>query len=208
MSPAPGRSCSKSARAALVIVDVQVDFAEMGALPVIGGAKVARDITAHLRSCRDRYDLVIGSLDWHLPNSDNGGHFAIPPAEPDYVETWPAHCVAGQRGAQPHPGLDTSLVDLWVKKGQGAPSYSAFQGCDDEQHSLEVLLADRSIAELHICGLALDYCVRETALDARSLGFETTLAAGLTAAVHPDQAREAMDAMQRRGVRVAAGAFA
>ena len=92
----------------LLIVDVQNDFTEGGALETDGGAAVAAGITEHLASSREQYDVVAASRDWHDANSDNGGHFH---AQPDFVDSWPEHCVAGTAGADYHPALDTKLVE-------------------------------------------------------------------------------------------------
>jgi nicotinamidase-related amidase len=98
---------------ALFIIDVQNDFTEGGALGVTGGAAVADGITQYLRAHPDAYDLVIASRDWHDGDNDNDGHFAA--GTPDFIDTWPRHCVAGTPGAEYHPALDTSLIDVNVK---------------------------------------------------------------------------------------------
>ena len=185
---------------ALIVVDVQNDFCEGGSLAVDGGAAVAAAITEHLRHERDRYDLVIGSLDDHRPGSTNSGHIALPPAQPDYIDTWPAHCIQGTWGAQPHPNLDTTLIDLWVKKGQGVPAYSAFEARDDGSHSLNRVLVDRDIREITVVGLATDYCVQATCHDARTNVIPTLLDLDLTAAVHPDNLQDCIDQLTRNGV--------
>ena len=106
---------------ALFIIDVQNDVTEGGALGVDGGAAVAAGITRLLQQHRGEYALVAASRDWHSGENDNGGHFAVD-AEPDFVETWPAHCVEGTEGAEYHPDLDTAAVDVHIRKGQGVPS--------------------------------------------------------------------------------------
>ena len=116
---------------ALVIIDVQNDFTEGGALGVEGGAAVAAAITEHLREHPDDYAVVIASRDWHDPDNDNGGHFASA-GEPDFVSTWPRHCMAGTEGAEYHPAIDTGLIDIHVRKGQGVPAYSIFEGTTDD----------------------------------------------------------------------------
>src|SRR4051794_31984139 len=103
---------------ALLVIDVQNDFTEGGALGVAGGAAVAEGISGYLAGSTDVYDVVIASRDWHDGEGDNGGHFATT-APPDFVDTWPPHCVAGTAGAEYHPALDTSLIDVHVRKGQG-----------------------------------------------------------------------------------------
>src|ERR1700744_2014464 len=105
---------------ALFLIDVQNDFTEGGALAVAGGASVAEKVTAYLRAHPHDYDVVFASRDWHDATNDNGGHFA---SSPDFVDSWPPHCVAGTPGAEYHPALDTSLIDIHVRKGQGRPAY-------------------------------------------------------------------------------------
>src|SRR4051794_7679086 len=112
-------------RRALIIVDVQNDFTEGGSLAVTGGAAVARAITEHVQAHRDDYVAVVGTRDWHV---DPGTHFAD---QPDYVDTWPAHCVVGTPGADSHPAVDTSTVDAWFTKGEHAAAYSGFEGATD-----------------------------------------------------------------------------
>ncbi|MEY4078973.1 MAG: hypothetical protein RIS80_742, partial [Actinomycetota bacterium] len=127
---------------ALFIIDVQNDFCEGGSLAVVGGAAVAAGITAYLEDHRNDYDFVIASRDWHDGDSDNGGHFATPPATPDFVESWPVHCVAGTTGAEYHSNLDVGFIDVHIEKGQGKPSYSIFEGTTPDGIALADLLAD------------------------------------------------------------------
>lgn len=115
-------------RTALLIVDIQVDFCEGGALGVTGGHDVASGVTAHLTAHHGSYDLVVASRDWHRGDTDNGGHFAPEGIEPDFVDTWPRHCVADEPGSEYAPDLDGSLVDRHVLKREGTPSHSAFEG--------------------------------------------------------------------------------
>lgn len=98
---------------ALLIVDVQNDFTEGGALGVDGGDAVAEGISVHLAERGCEYALVIASRDWHDADNDNGGHFS---AEPDFVDTWPVHCVAGTFGAEYDPGLDTARISENILK--------------------------------------------------------------------------------------------
>ena len=175
----------------LLIVDVQNDFTEGGALGVDGGTGVARGITAYLAEHRDDYDVVIASRDWHNPNDDNGGHFAKD-AEPNFVDTWPVHCVADTFGAEYHPELDISHVDVHVKKGQGEPAYSMFEGITDDGHSVAEVLQARGITQVDVVGIATDHCVRASALDALSGGQEVTVLTDLIAAVTPDTGEKAL----------------
>ncbi|MDP9028305.1 MAG: isochorismatase family protein [Actinomycetota bacterium] len=155
---------------ALFIIDVQNDFTEGGALGVEGGDAVAAGITAYLRAHPDRYDVVIASRDWHDgPGADNsnsnGGHFALD-ADPDFVNTWPVHCVAGTVGAHYDPALDMELIDVHIRKGQGVPAYSIFEGTTEDGVELPVVLDKLGVTDIDVVGIATDYCVRASALDA------------------------------------------
>ena len=171
---------------ALFIIDVQNDFVEGGALGVEGGAAVAAGVTELLERHRDVYKVVVASRDWHDADNDNGGHFATD-AEPDFVETWPEHCVAGTDGAEYHPALDTSKVDIHVRKGQGMPAYSIFEGIDDEGRSVADLLDELGVTDIDFVGIATDYCVRASGLDAvehgRHVRVFTDLVAGVADAI-------------------------
>ena len=190
-----------AARTALIVVDVQNDFCEGGSLAVQGGARVAAQISEHLAVDRDRYDLVVASRDWHRPEVDNGGHFAVPPDHPDFRETWPAHCVAETEGAAFHEALTVPGRWSGVRKGWGLPAYSAFQGVDDDGSDLAALLRAATIERLVLCGIATDYCVAATARDARELGFPVDLAVDLTAAVDATGKGAVVDALAEQGVR-------
>ena len=170
---------------ALIIVDVQNDFCEGGSLAVIGGNQVARDIHDYLQASGDQYGLVIATRDWHEPDSDNGGHIAT---EPDFIDTWPPHCVAGTHGAEYHPELWPAggrYPDNEVKKGQGFPAYSGFEGIDAHGKPLADILREAGVTDVDVVGLAFDYCVNQTAVDAIRHGFQATVIKPLTAAIHP-----------------------
>ena len=185
---------------ALLIVDVQNDFTEGGALGVDGGAAVARRITEHLAARRGDYALVAASRDWHHGDDDNGGHFATG-ADPDYTVTWPVHCVGGTDGAAYHPDLDTSGVDVHVKKGQGKPAYSAFEGVSEDGRSLAEVLAERGVTDLDVVGIATDYCVRASALDALESGWRVRVLADLVAGVAPTTSAAALEELRAVGVQ-------
>ena len=189
---------------ALFIVDVQNDFCEGGSLAVAGGAACASNITAFLNEHADGFDLVIASRDWHSADGDNGGHFAIAPAEPDFVNSWPAHCVAGSVGAEYHPNLDTSFIDVHIEKGQGRPSYSIFEGVTRDGQPLVELLEERSISEVTLVGIATDYCVLASALDAKASGREVTVITALTAGLAAASSEQAIDTMVDAGCNVVA----
>lgn len=175
---------------ALLVVDVQNDFCEGGSLAVAGGSAVAAGVTDLLR--RDHgYDLVIASRDWHDPDSGNGGHF----------DEWPVHCVSGTPGAEYAPGLDSTLVDVHIRKGQGRPAYSAFEGTADDGRTLAQVLRDAGVDELDVCGIATDYCVRASSLDARAEGLTVRLLPGLHAGVAPDTSERALAELAEAGVQ-------
>ena len=188
--------------AGILIVDVQNDFTEGGALGTEGGAAAAAAITEHLRT--HRYDLVAASRDWHDAEGDNGGHFAA--GEPDFVDTWPVHCVAGTPGADYHPALDALAIDVHIKKGQGKPAYSAFEGTTEEGETLAEVLEEQGIDRLDVVGIATDHCVKASALDAATAGFAVRVIDGLTSAVAPATRAKALDELRDAGVEVVATA--
>ena len=190
---------------ALLIVDVQNDFTEEGALAVQGGDAVAVGITDYLRAHPDRYDVVIASRDWHNPPAgasgavdDNGGHFALD-AEPDYVDTWPVHCVAGTVGAQYDPGLDIGLIDVHVLKGQGVPAYSMFEGSTEDGDELTTVLDKLQVDDVDVVGIATDYCVRASALDALASGRHVRVIDDLIAGVAPESSEAALREIAQAG---------
>jgi nicotinamidase/pyrazinamidase len=162
---------------ALIIVDVQNDFCEGGSLAVAGGAGVAAAISETLAASPGRWAHVVATRDYHI---DPGAHFS---ERPDYVDSWPAHCVVGTAGADFHPSLDTSAVEEVFHKGHHAAAYSGFEGKASEGVDLETWLRSRSVTEVDVVGIATDHCVRATALDAAQAGFDTTVLLDLTAGV-------------------------
>ncbi|WP_436408221.1 isochorismatase family protein [Agromyces zhanjiangensis] len=186
---------------ALFIIDVQNDFTEGGALGVDGGAAVAAGITAYLAEHGERYDLVVASRDWHNPDDDNGGHFATD-AAPDFVTTWPQHCMAGTPGAEYHPALDTSGVDVHIRKGQGVPAYSIFEGTDDSGASISEVLEHHGITDVDVAGIATDYCVRASALDAIEHGRHVRVLRDLVAGVAPESSEAAIAELGHAGAAI------
>jgi nicotinamidase/pyrazinamidase len=172
---------------ALFIVDVQNDFTEGGALGVDGGDAVAERITRFLEAHAGEYAVIVASRDWHDGDNDNGGHFH---PEPDFVDSWPVHCVSGTEGAEYDPGLDTAAVTHHVKKGQGVPAYSLFEGMTDEGVTVAHLLDEHGVVDVDVTGLATDYCVRASALDAIEHGRHVRILTDLVAGV----ARESSEA--------------
>ena len=183
---------------ALFIIDVQNDFTEGGALGVDGGAAVAAGVTDLLARHRDEYALIVASRDWHTPDHDNGGHFAVD-AEPDFVDTWPPHSVAGTPGAEYHPAFDTSEVHVHIRKGQGVPAYSIFEGADDDGASVSDLLTSHGITDIDVVGLATDYCVRASVLDALEHGQHVRLFTDLVAGVAAETSDAALAELGHAG---------
>jgi nicotinamidase/pyrazinamidase len=186
---------------ALLVIDVQNDFTEGGALGVEGGAAVAAGVTDFLRSHPDEYDVVFASRDWHHGDDDNGGHFATD-EEPDYVGTWPRHCVAGEPGAEYHPALDTTLVDVHVRKGQGKPAYSIFEGVTDAGAGFTEALDELGVTDVDVVGIATDYCVRASALDAIAAGRNVRVLTDLVAGVAPASSEAALEELADAGADV------
>lgn len=183
---------------ALFIIDVQNDFTEGGALAVEGGDAVAAGITDYLRAHPDRYDVVIASRDWHDAGSSNGGHIALD-AAPDFVDTWPVHCVAGTVGAQYDPGLDIGLIDVHIRKGQGRPAYSIFEGTSDDGLELPVVLDRLDVDDVDVVGIATDYCVRASALDTIASGRHVRVIDDLVAGVAPESSVAALREVKAAG---------
>lgn len=186
---------------ALFIIDVQKDFTEGGALGVAGGDAVAAGISRYLAEHPHRYEQVFASRDWHDAENDNGGHFATTEA-PDFVTTWPVHCVAGTVGAEYHPALDITAVTVAVRKGQGRPAYSIFEGVNDDGEELRHSLDTLAIEQIDIVGIATDYCVLASALDAVATGRMVRVLEDLVAGVAPASTTLALAQMRASGVRV------
>ena len=184
----------------LLIVDVQNDFCEGGALGVEGGQAVAAGVSAWLRDHADDYSVILASRDWHNGGDDNQGHFAADGAEPDYVSTWPVHCVAGTPGADYHPDLELGAVTHHITKGQGKPAYSLFEGIGDEGQSATGILLDAGVQSLDVVGIATDYCVRASALDAKAAGFQVRVLTDLVAAVAESSGTATLDELSQAGV--------
>lgn len=187
---------------ALLVVDVQNDFTEGGALGIDGGGDIARKVSALLAKEGDDYDLVVSSRDWHDSGSDNGGHFAVD-EPPNFTTTWPVHCVAGTPGADYHSDYATGSVDVHVYKGQGKPSYSAFQGITDEGLALPEVLRRNEVTDVDIVGLATDYCVKASALDAIALGLNVRVLVDLVAGVAAESSQESLRELEAAGATLA-----
>lgn len=184
---------------ALFIVDVQNDFTEGGALGVEGGDAVAERISQYLVAHAEEYDIIVASRDWHHPDHDNGGHFH---PEPDFVDTWPVHCVSGTEGAEYDPGFDTASVTHHVKKGQGEPAYSLFEGTTDDGAKVSDLLTEHGILEVDVAGIATDYCVRASTLDAIAHGRHVRVITNLIAGVAAESSEAALAEVAHAGAEL------
>jgi nicotinamidase/pyrazinamidase len=187
---------------ALIVVDVQNDFCEGGSLPVAGGARVASDIAdlLHARTAglpgAASYDHVVATKDHHV---DPGAHFS---REPDFRDSWPAHCVVGTDGEAFHPNLDPEPFEAIFTKGEHAAAYSGFEGRSTEGAALADWLRERRVTTVDVCGIATDDCVRATALDAVREGFAVTLLADLSVGVAAESTRAAIEELRAAGVTV------
>jgi nicotinamidase/pyrazinamidase len=180
---------------AIILVDVQNDFCEGGSLPVAGGAAVAAAISAYLD--KNDYQHVVATRDYHV---DPGAHFS---AEPDFVNTWTAHCVAGTPGSSFHPELDVAPIQAVFSKGRNTAAYSGFEGFDKTGEGLADWLRRHGVTEVDVVGIATDHCVRATALDAARAGFVTTVLLDLTAGISQSTVDKALTELRAAGVRLA-----
>ncbi len=182
---------------ALLIVDLQPTFCEGGSLPVAGGNRVAEKIASFVLN-EKKYQCVITTQDWHIAP---GGHFSI---SPNYIDTWPEHGLADSDEAQLHPALNKVIdkVSNMVKKGKYAAAYSGFEGVNDDEISLDLILKAKGVTHVDIVGLALDYCVKETAIDSVKYGYQTRVLTYLSAAVAPEVIDETVTELKQAGVKV------
>ena len=185
---------------ALLVIDVQNDFCEGGALAVAGGAAVASKISDYLES--SNYDLVVASRDWHDADNNNSGHFAEAGTQPDYLTTWPVHCVANTNGANYHPNLEPSHIDLDIYKGQGQNGYSIFEGVTINGEKFADVLTRNNITEVDVVGIATDHCVLASALDAKRHDLKVRVISSLTAGVSAATTEAAIDQMIDSGIEV------
>ncbi len=180
---------------ALVVVDVQNDFCEGGSLAVAGGAAVAAAVTEHVRTAAGDYAHVVATRDHHI---DPGGHFA---ERPDFLETWPPHCVVGTEGVELHPALDREPIEAVFDKGHFAAAYSGFEGKAGGV-ALADWLREHGVDAVDVVGIATDHCVRATALDAARVGLEVRVLLPLTAGVATETVAAALDEMTSAGVEL------
>lgn len=169
---------------ALLIVDVQNDFCPGGALACADGDKIMPVINTLI----GRASFVIASRDWH-------------PAESVHFDKWPVHCVAGSPGAELHPELNRAAIELLVSKGtnNADDGYSAFEATS---HDLAAALQQRNVTDVTVCGIATDYCVKASVLDALKHGFKVTVVADAIAAVAIDSGNAALREMAAAGATI------
>ena len=184
---------------ALFIIDVQNDFTEGGVLGVTGGGVVASGITRLLAEHPESYDHVFASRDWHDGDNDNGGHFS---ESPDFVDSWPVHCVAGSAGAEYHAALDLGPSVIHVRKGQGVPAYSIFEGTTGSGEVVQDVLSRLGVTTIDVVGIATDHCVLASALDALGAGFTVRVLTDLVAGVAPESSAAALERLASAGATV------
>ncbi|MFJ8646984.1 nicotinamidase [Streptomyces sp. NPDC093546] len=186
---------------ALIVVDVQNDFCEGGSLAVAGGSDVAAAITDLIGEAAGAvYQHVVATRDHHI---DPGGHFS---EDPDYVTSWPRHCVAGTEGVGFHPNFAPAVasgaIDAVFDKGAYDAAYSGFEGTDENDVPLARWLREREVTEVDVVGIATDHCVRATALDAAREGFRTQVLLDLTAGVFEETTQRALEELRAAGVEL------
>lgn len=201
---------------ALIIVDVQNDFCEGGSLATERGAEVAALISEYVETRHGDYEAIVATLDWHV---NPGDHFSD---TPDYKTSWPRHCVAESRGADTHENLDTDYIEAFFRKGAFEAAYSGFEGLlapensvmtgereagaavEDEtpKLALDDWLQEHEITDVDVVGIATDFCVKATALDAVDAGYETRVLLDLTAPVSEEGQDDAVDELEDAGVTV------
>jgi nicotinamidase/pyrazinamidase len=189
-------------RNALLVVDVQTDFVQGGSLPVPGGLEVAAMIARHIRHFKFEYQFVVASRDYH---EDPADHFSD---HPDFVNTWPPHCVIGTPGAAFVPSIQNLVREKYIQtivsKGRHQAAYSAFEGLDNRGHVLLDILKENRIDHIDVCGIATDYCVRASSLDARKNAFQVRVLVNLCAAVNEATGQQALEEMKAAGITLQA----
>lgn len=190
-----------SSRRALLIIDMQADFAEGGSLAVDGGRALDERLAAWVRAHHDDYRVIVATRDWHPAGL--AGHFS---EHPDYVDSWPAHCVQHTAGAEFLPGVRAliadGLVDVVVAKGQSSAAYSGFEGTDGHGRTLAEILTEHRVEAVDVCGIATSHCVAASAGDAHDHGYAVTVLADLAVGVTPEAAEAALRSLSERRVRV------
>jgi nicotinamidase/pyrazinamidase len=181
---------------ALIVVDVQPTFCEGGELATEGANEIAHRVAAYAAAHRDRYATVLTTQDWHI---DPGDHFS---ENPDFVDSWPPHGIAGSPNAELHPALAELGPDVQLKKGQYSHGYSGFDGADEHGRTLATILADAGVTGVDVVGLVESHCVKHTALDARRAGLSARVLTDLTIPVSEAQGEAAEKELMAAGVEL------
>jgi nicotinamidase/pyrazinamidase len=184
---------------AVLIVDCQNDFCEGGSLAVAGGAETVANISKWLHQPENLSVHIVATLDHHIAP---GHHFS---ERPDFIDTWPKHCVVGESGARPHVNLDPILsrVQQWFTKGAYQAAYSGFEGTSTVDGStLSEYLRRHDITSVDVVGIATDYCVNATVRSALGEGFAVRIVSNLCAAVRPEGATDILDNLIRDGASI------
>lgn len=198
---------------ALIVVDVQPTFCEGGELGVAGGNAVAERIAYYVNAHRSEYAYIATTQDWHI---EPGAHWS---AEPDFVDTWPKHGAAGTLNAELHPAIKALNIEHHFKKGQYSAAYSGFEGIEDNTDRIqtrEEVEAEQSagktlanalkaagVSRVDVVGIAESHCFKDTALDAKKLGFEVTVFEDLTVPVSEELGVAARKQMAAGGITLA-----
>jgi nicotinamidase/pyrazinamidase len=189
-------------RNALLVVDVQNDFVEGGSLAVPGGILVAAHIARHVRHFRSEYVFVVASRDYH---EDPEAHFSD---QPDYISTWPKHGLIGTAGAALCTPISNlvreKLIHVVVDKGRHAAAVSAFEAQDVRGHMLVDVMREQRIDHIDICGFITEYCIRDTALEARKFEFQVRILINLCGSASPEAAKLAFEEMKAAGCQIMA----
>ncbi|QHY93623.1 nicotinamidase/pyrazinamidase [Streptomyces sp. S4.7] len=185
----------------LIVVDVQNDFCEGGSVPVAGGARIATAIAELVgRSGGSDYQYVVATRDHHI---DPGSHFS---ENPDFKDSFPVHCVAGNEGGEFHPHFAPAVADGRIDavffKGAHSASKSGFEGADEHGTALADWLRSRGVEDVDVVGIATDHCVRATALDAVKAGFRARVLLDYSVGVAPDTTASTLDDFRQAGVAV------
>ena len=184
---------TKSQPSALILVDIQNDFCPGGALAVDEGDQIVEVVNRLM----PQFQLVISTQDWHP-----AGHVSFKARG----GPWPPHCVQGTEGAELHRALDRERISYYFRKASSPDrdAYSEFEGTDDQGRTLDEALKSHNIKRVYVVGLATDYCVKATALDAVKHGYEVYVVTDAVRAVNvaPDDGEKALEEMERAGARL------
>lgn len=182
---------------ALILVDIQKDFCPGGSLGTERGDEVAGLLGAFQLSHPDEFDAVVATQDWHI---DPGSHFSD---NPDFVDSWPVHCMADSPGAALHEKIRTDLIEEFFRKGQYSAAYSGFEGAAATDGTLLVdWLKSRGITDVDVAGIATDHCVRATVLDALKVGLGVRVLTGFCSAVDVQAGDAALEEMHEAGAEL------